>query len=181
MKEKHPALRKLLILAIVIVCVFAAINLVWYIGVKTSYDHIAARLEKVTDEETRGTRYQKEVDGYTCGLSMTGYLFNSGFFSIDKSDGYTAEIDDDGNVISDNGVSVSLFIWPQTFGGYEYGVMIYSEKENLHEQIYIDSKGNYLSQDEGNVEVNEYLSSLINKYHDEIAPMLDLADEFLAT
>jgi hypothetical protein len=180
MKEKHPALRKLLILATVIVCIFAVINLVWYIGVKTTYDHIAARLEKVTDEETGGTKYQKEVEGYTCVLSMPPYLSNSGFFTTEKSGGYiVTEVDDEGAVISDNGVSVSLFIWPKIFGRYEYGAMIYSAKENLFEQIYIDSKGNYLPQDEENVELNEYTSSLIDEYHDEIVTMLDLAGEFL--
>jgi len=178
MTENHPVLKKLLILSIAIVFIFSAFNLAWYIGVKRTYNHIAEDLDKVADEETKGVHYRKEIDGYTYLLSMTAYLLNSGFFSIEKSDGYVVELDSDGNAISDNGVHVSLFIWPKTFGGYEYGVDIYSEIEGIWEQIHINCEGDYIPENDGNLELNEYLSSVIDNYHDEIVTMLNLAKKY---
>lgn len=179
MMTKHPALIKLLLLSLVIVIVFSAINLSWYIGVKRTYDRIAGDLDKVINTERKGTTYQKDIDGYTFSLKMTTYLSNSGFLSVEKEEGYVVNLDDELNPISDNGVHVTLFIWPKTFGGYKYGIDIYSEMDNLWEQISIDSEGNYIPKDEDNVELNEYLTSLRNQYQEEIVTMLDLAEKHM--
>lgn len=39
------------------------------------------------------------------------------------------ETDKDGNVISDKGTNISLFIWPNMFSGYTYGIDVENADE----------------------------------------------------
>lgn len=169
------ATKKLIIVACIIVFIFAVINLSWLLLVKVPYNRYAGKLEIIYDEdygEEPGIRYQKEIDGYKYDSTMPDYLSYSGFLSVGRAEGHVVNMDDDGDILSSSGLDITVFIWPSVFGKCEYGVDFYDEAANIWEQVMIDSDINYLPEDKGNVEVNEYIEGLISDNYEEINKMV---------
>ncbi len=173
--KKHPVFFKLTILGIVILTIFAAINLVWYFGVMNRYNNLAENLDKTWDDIAEGYRYKKEIDGYTCLLKKPVYLNSDGFLTVSKTGGYKANYDSDGNLIDDGSKAVTLHIWAEKFSGYEFGVTIYNTTSM--DQIYITADGEYIPSVDGNEELDEMCSALIEEYRDEIDKLLEIAHE----
>lgn len=124
--------KKLLILFAIILMIFVTINAVWYFGYKATYNRLAGKMdvaENIIGQE-KSINYYKIVGDKKCILGMPVYLGTGGHLCVGKQDGYVPQFDNDGNIIADNGVSISLYIWPQFFGGYQLGVDFYSEKDN---------------------------------------------------
>lgn len=177
MKEKISVAKKLIIVASIIVFIFAVINLSWLLLVKVPYNRYAGKLEIIYDEDygeegEPGIRYQKEIDGYKYDSSMPDYLCFSGVLSVGSIDGSVVNMDGNGEIVGSNGLDITIFIWPGVFGKCEYGVDFYDEAADIWEQVMIDSDINYLPEDKGNVEVIEYIEGLISENYEEINKML---------
>ena len=172
--KKISVAKKLLIFFGGAILIFGIINLVWLFGIKMKYINMSEDFmtgEEAQKESAKDSYYLIK-DGYEYLVAHPTYLGTNGFISVFKEGGYEATIDENGEVIKDNGVCVTLFIWPEVFG-YEYGVDIYSEKEQLWEQITIDENGNYIPTNKKNVEYNEYITDLIEEYQAEIQLLLE--------
>ena len=176
--KKHAVLKKILIFFGILLLVFALINIGWFVGIKSRYDTYAKGMEKIEGPKMDGiirTYYEKEEDGYRYYIKSPTYLSDNGFMQVANAFSNIVIVDDDGEATHSLDVRVKLYVWPQVFGGYQYGVDI--QKEGVWEQIYIDEEGNYLPQDSENVEVNEYLDSIIQENESEILKLLKLANE----
>ena len=133
----------ILIVIGIIVGIFAIINLVWFVGVKSRYI-----------------------------VKDTGYLSNSGFLSVSIAKDIVIEIDDDGNEIASDFIKVTLFIWPELFSGYTYGIDI--DYGDYFYQINGEKDGNYIPYENEN---QEKLKSMLDDNRDEINKLFNLADK----
>lgn len=174
MIKKHPIFTKLLILLIIIILIFTTINLVWFFGMKNRFNKQTENMELVWNKVASDYRYQKEIDGYICKLSMPFYLSDNGFMSVSTQD-YKLKLSSDGVVLNKDEFGIALFIWPQMFSGFEYGVSIY----NLSSinQILIDANGSYIPSEDENTELDEYNSQLIDQYKEDIDSLLEVANK----
>ena len=174
MIKKYPVFAKLLILFLIIILIFTTINLVWFFGMKNRYNKLTGNMELVWNKAAGDYRYQKEFEGYTCVLSMPSYLCYDGFISI-TSQPYRAEYDSNGELLNENDFGLSLFIWPQMFDGFEYGVAIYNFSNNI--QILIEADGSYIPTEDGNTELDEYNAKLVDQYKEDITNLLEAANK----
>ena len=178
--NKQKNIKKVLIFGILVLSIYGVINLIWLIGVKMEYDAYSKNMKKVVSQEEEDVArisYYKTKNGYTYSIKSPSYLSNNGFVTVAKEEGYVAEIDEEGNLIADNGVCVTLFIWPTLFAETQYGIDIWSEKEGISYQLYIDKNGNYIPEDASNIELNEYYESIMKEYETEIQKLLKLVEK----
>ena len=176
MKTRKKVWKRLLILLIVILALFAGINLFWLLTTKLPYDGYINKVELVYDETDEEVFfYQKNIDGYCYTVNPPEYLAYGGFLSVGTEEGYVAEINDEGEVISSNGLDVSLYIWPGLFGNIEYGVFFLDEGKGVFEQVEVDGNLNYIPDkgNEENEEFTQYIESLIQENKDEIKHMME--------
>lgn len=103
------------------------------------------------------------------------YLSNSGFACVSNEEGMTFETDKDGNVISDSGTSITLYIWPKMFIGYTYGIDV--ENADEMNQINVDNKGQYIPDKNVDPENQKKLEEILEKNKEEIDNLFDLADK----
>lgn len=167
---------KLIALLSFVIFVFISTNLVWIFTTYIPYHNFASNLEKF-EEDGKYVYYEKNVGGYTYHLSMPEYLDFSGFLSVSDSEGYVVTQDNDGNITSTNGISITLFIWPKVFSDYKYGVFILDDAQGIWEQIYIDKNLKYIPVKEniGNKELNDYIEKLIADNYEEIKTLMSKA------
>ena len=178
-KKNISTLKKLVILFIVFLAIFGIINIVWYFGYKATYDKLASKMD--TEETSIGQEsrvsYYKIAGEERCILGMPSYLSYGGQLCVSAEEGYVPQYDADGNIISDNGIYVSLYIWPQFLGAYELGVDFYSEKDHIWEQLYIDSELNLQGTENMDPLLIEKLQKLIDEHSDTINKLIDTAEE----
>lgn len=74
-------------------------------------------------------------------------------------------------------MSISVYIWPDLWGDYQYGVFFYDEKEEIFEQIYVDKDINYIPNNPDNDEFNKYIQELITDNYEEIKSMIASASD----
>lgn len=179
--DRIKIVRRLLILFAVILTIFAVINAVWFFGYKQRYNAIADHLEPTylldDEEDDEALRYTKEVGDYTISMKMPSYLGSGGFVSIARTSGYEVSLDDEGNIISSNGLLVTLYIWPEYFTGYKIGLDFYDEAGDLWEQVEITADMEISNTDALDDEYIEYISELISEYQDEVDEMISIAGE----
>lgn len=171
--------QKLLILFVVILAIFAIINAAWYFGYKVAFNDLASKMdteETVIGQESK-ISYYKIVENQKCILGMPSYLGTGGQLCVSCKDGYIPQYDANGNIIDDNGVLISLYIWPQFFGGYELGIDFYSELEGIWTQVYIDADLNLTETENLDTLVISESEKLIAEYADEIQNLIDVAKE----
>ena len=108
-------------------------------------------------------------------MKGASYLSHSGFLCVSDEEGLVFEQDKDGNVISDNGTAVSLYIWPKMFFGYTYGIDISNGDEWY--QIEVDKDGQYIVDEDVDPENQEKRKELLEENREEIKKLLDLADK----
>ena len=176
MKQKK-VVKKLIIFGVVVALVFAVINLVWFLGIKVPYDNLSNGMEKIQGPTVDGfTRiyHTASKDGYEFNIKNPAYLTDNGYLSVVDESGIVVVMDENGNVENKEDY-ITLFIWPQLFGNYKYGIDI--QTDEAWEQIYIDLEGNYITEDVDNVELNEYYENLLKKYEVEIQKLLKAAKE----
>lgn len=176
--KKHKVLRKILIFFGSLLLIFGLINIIWLVGIKSPYKKFAEGMEKIEGPKMDGitrTYYEKQQDGYEYYIKSPTYLSDNGFMYVINSAANMVIMDENGTETPCMDVQVKLYVWPQLFGGYKYGVDI--QKEGVWEQIYIDDQGNYLPQDSENIELNKYLESVVKENETEISKLLKLANE----
>ena len=174
MKSKHSALKKLIILAIVVIFTFVAIHSIWFFGYKIVYKNAADKMEQQYDDLTQTYEYSKTIDGYVCKLKMPSYLGTGGFLTVGDKDAHMVVFDEAGNVVEEDELSVTLHIWPKFFGKVKYGISF--RTNSTLTQVYVDSNGNYIRSEnnEENLEKNE---ALIQQYKSEIKKMFEIAKQ----
>jgi hypothetical protein len=181
MKERKGIVKKIGIVFGVIIAIFLVINLIWFFGIKIRYMSLTKGIDKVvqTEEEKEmdinNITYEKVEDGYRYLVKETSYLNNSGFACVGKEEGMVIETDKGGNVISDNGTNISLFIWPEMFSGYTFGVDV--ENVNGWYQINVDKDGYYIEDKDVDPENQEKLKEILENNREEIDKLFDLADK----
>lgn len=176
--EKHISIgKKLLFLFAVILAIFGIINGVWYFGYKATYDKLSSKMEPIIDmiDET-AVRYTTTVDNYSFVLKMPSYLGEGGFISVSDTEGVVTELDSNNNIVSSNGTIITLFIWPQQFGGYKLGVDFYDEAAELWEQVYINSDLTIALAENLDGQYIQYLEELLSDYATEIQDLIVAAE-----
>ena len=176
-KQYISTSKKLVILFAVIMLIFAAINAVWYFGYKATYDELASKMDQTIDRvDGKTVHYTKTVKNYSFNLKMPAYLGKGGFLSVGDIEGAVTEFDSNNNIVSSNGTYITLFIWPQRFGGYQMGVDFYDEATDLWEQVYIDSALNIVSSENIDSQHIKYLKELLSEYATEIQDLIKAAE-----
>ena len=111
--------KRLLILFLSILTLFALINGVWYFGYQKRYNTIAEHLNEyyaMGIEEPEMRRYGKEVDEYQISMKMPAYLGTGGFVSVGPRE-ITVDVDEDGTQYGEP--TFGLFIYPKWFSGFQ--------------------------------------------------------------
>lgn len=180
--SRTAIIKRLLILLVAILIVFASINAVWYFGYQQKYNVIASKLNAtyIDDiEEADRLRYTKEIGDYTITMKMPSYLGSGGFVSVGKTDGYITVTDDEGNIVDSSDMCITLFIWPKYFSDYKIGLDFYDEVNSIMEQVEFTSSLEMMHTDTLDDEFVEYINQLVSEYEDEIMYLIHLAEETL--
>jgi DNA modification methylase len=90
---------------------------------------------------------ENDADGFSYSVKYPDYLEFTGNLSI------ASPSTDEENPYTD-----SLIIWPLLKGGYEYGVILYTDDTQY--QIYIDKNGNAIDEEDENI-VAEHSQSIL--------------------
>lgn len=168
-QKDNKKYKKILIIIGIIIGIFAIINLVWFVGVKSRYIELTKSFNNSKNELGY---YTKDIDGYRYIVKDTGYLNHSGFANVSIAKDIVIEFDDEGNEVASDFTKVTLFIWPKWFNGYTYGIDI--DYGDYFYQINVDKDGNYIPHEN---EEQEKLKSLLDDNRDEINKLFDLADK----
>lgn len=180
--QRSAIFKRLILLLLAIVIIFAAINAVWYFGYQQRYNHLSECLDaKYIDdiEEKDMLRYFKDVDDYTITLKMPAYLGSGGFISVARTEGYVSQLDDNGNVIAGSEMYITLYIWPKYFSDYKLGLDFYDEVNSVWEQVELTSDMELMNTDALDDEYIEYVNQLISEYDAEITKLIDIAERTL--
>jgi len=177
-KENHIfTTKKLLILFAFILVIFGVINAIWYYGYKATYDELASKMDQTIDKIDGTTvRYTKAIDNYSFVLKMPAYLGEGGFLSVGDTEGAVTEFDSNNDIVSSNGTYITLYIWPQRFGGYQMGVDFYDEATDLWEQVYINSDLTIASDENLDNQHVKYLEELLSDYAKKIQDLINAAE-----
>ena len=138
-QKDNKKYKKILIIIGIIIGIFAIINLVWFVGVKSRYIELTKIFNNSKNELGN---YTKDIDGYRYIVKDTGYLNHSGFANVSIAKDIVIEFDDEGNEVASDFAKVTLYIWPKWFNGYTYGIDI--DYGDYFYQINVDKDGNYI-------------------------------------
>lgn len=166
MLKNISAGKKLLILFIVILLIFAGINGFWLFAKKIPYDRYMDKMEDGTNERVE--------DGYSYVVQRLPYLGYGGFLAVSKEGGIERSYDEEQE---EQEIDVTLYIWPGLFGKCEYGVMMNDGLDDgMFEQVMIDKNLNHIpyGKDE---DYNKDKQELVEEYHDEISELMERADK----
>lgn len=100
---------------------FIVWNVSWYVYVSKKYTPFT----KVVPKDRYGSHHIVDSDGYNFSVSKPMYLFFTGNLAVVSPD-----------------ATYTLIIWPEVFGGYEYGLRVQDESGGY--EIMVDAKGNAL-------------------------------------
>lgn len=173
--------KRLLILFLSILTLFALINGVWFFGYQNRYNNFAERLDEyylMGIDEPKYRRYGKEVDGYQIGMKMPDYLGTGGFVSVDQGE-IIVDVDEEGNQYSET--SVALFIYPKWFSGFEYVVNINNVVTGEMFFISVTPEMDLTQEYEEALDPGEAEQSrqIIAEHQEEIKNMIDIAEKTL--
>ncbi len=178
-KKTISTFKKLLILFIILLSVFGLINIIWYYSYKRVYDKLTYKMDTIhRSADDKETRYMKTLEGYDFMLKMPSYLGSGGFLTVGNSEGAISEVDEKGNVINSNGLYISLYIWPQAFGGYKMGLDFFDEANDIWEQVEVDSKLHLTSTENLDDQYVKYIQRMIKDNKKEINKLLNMAEDF---
>ena len=180
--NRSAIVRRLLLLLVTILLIFAVINAVWFFGYQQKYNRFAEKLNvSYIDgvEERDMLRYSKEIGDCTITMKMPTYLGSGGFLSVAKSEGYTVQLDEDGNIVGGSEMYVTLFVWPKYFSGYKIGVDFYDEVNSVWEQVELTADLSLVNTDTLDDEYTNYINQLISTHKPEILKLIDLVEQNL--
>lgn len=175
-KKESSSMKKLLALFAFIVAIIGTINLVWYFGVKLSYEEFTKGFE-IVKTDTGENRF-KIVDDYKFSADMPKYLEFSGYLSVGQKDGVWANYDKKGNIISSSGLFIQLDIIPDIFKNYKYRLWLADEEKEIDSIVFIDENGNYIPTKSTSPEVIENTTSFLNENKEEIERLLSKGKDF---
>ena len=181
MKEKRKQVsssKKLGILFLVIVLIFAAINLFWLFTVKLPYNGYCKSLNAVDSD---GTVLTETVIGeYLYSVRVPEYMnFNRSHLTIENNDGAWVNVDGaTGAVIDSSGLTISLNVLPGKFWEDTlYRLWFVDDTNDLDAMIYIDENCNYSPLHEVSDEVRKNTEKLIKDNIEEIERLMSLAKD----
>lgn len=160
---------------------FGAINLIWYTSVKIPYDQYVKAFSNSdfieSSQQHSSDKYSKIIGEYKYTVARPEYLDFSGYLSVSYSEPPKVELDPETfKVVGSNGLYISVYIWPDIFGDYKYGVMFDDEYQNIFEQITISDNVTYLPDEKG-TNISETAQRLLDDNRIEIKDMLHNAVE----
>ncbi len=165
MLKNITAAKKLTVLAIVILSIFASINIFWAASAGLPSYGYKERLGANIEEER--TSYSVKKDGLVYAVHKSVYMSGRAYLHVFNR--YTVDL----ATHTDNGIAIDLYIWPDIFGNYKYGVMISDEIDDINELFVIDENLNYFPNDPDDTETNERIEKLINDYRDQIKQRIE--------
>ena len=175
-KEKMSAWKKLLILFLAILSVFAVINLVWLFGIEFRYDRYCKNLEK--NEEYGRTTYSAVLDNYSYSVRKPGYMNFRGYLTVGDKEGYSITVDKDGNIKESSGLYIELDIIPNVLGRLRYRLWFCDDEQGLDAMVFIDSECNYIPSKTATEESKKATADLIAENIDEIKVLMNSAHEY---
>lgn len=178
--------RKVLIIFLVVVGVFAIINLIWFFSVGYKYIQYEKGMDICEDEES-SVKYSKEVDGYLYRIKPAGYLsFSSGFLSVSEARWENIFMgDENGNdtpfFIDENGEKqyiddyrqIDFYYWTSGLSAPKYGIMYWSTE--LDAQILFDSDLNVLNGED--IGYQEIFQDTVDSNRETIVDLMERASE----
>lgn len=117
---------------LVVVCIFAVLNLVWLGWRHIVYSQYTDGMTQTAMSTSVVPRYAfKDIDGFDYSVKYPDYLSVTGNLAV----GFPGTDDDP--------FTDGLIIWPKLFGGYKYGVILDSLEEGGDGYMfYVDPLGN---------------------------------------
>ena len=179
---KAAILKKLVVLLVSILVVFATINAVWYFGYQKRYNNMAKYLEKGYSgdvENEKMLKYGTTVGEYQIALKMPEYLGSGGFVSVSKPEEFVVEQNEMGETTTRSDASISLFIWPNYFSGFDLGVWYFDFVGESDEQIMITQNLDLANAEELDPEYVAHARQLIEANKDKIQEMFEVAEKTL--
>lgn len=167
-KSKNISFKKLIIMLIIILLIFAVYNLTWYFLKYQPYHKLCANLEK-SDEGLRGQRYSYSDADYTYLIKMPSYLsFQGGFINVASNNKISQHTENGAQI---QYPSCSLFIWPQIMKETKYGVSVFEDDEIY--MLAIDKELNYVPNDSELSAEIESKETIINNHYKEISEIMN--------
>lgn len=170
--KKYITAKRLIILSVVILSVFAIINVAWLFLRYIPYHRCREKMDVI---DTYGLlSYGKVEDGYRYGVSTPAYLgWEGGYISVSLDQSYKIHLDEYGNEDGASGLSLGLYIWMKPFGENEYGVDILSP--DIDKQIYITKDLEYVPYDPNDTKYNQQAEQILAEYKDQIQELMNRA------
>lgn len=176
---------RLCIVLLAVLLLFGGFHFTWKLGYMKQYERIAEKLDVIyldedgepkAEHDESMKRYSKVFGDYIVSLKMPAYLGFGGFISVGDKDGYTGELDADGNIIGGSGLDVALYVWPKLFGGYDLGIEFNDPYNDIWEQVMVNRDLSLQDTEDMDDEYVEYIDKMIQDNRAEIENMFKVAE-----
>lgn len=125
---KKSRKRKIIIALLAVLALVVLVHVGWYGWRLVKYGAYSKGMDKNPYATWMVPRYMHtDRDGFDYGVKYPDYISFTGNMSVGLP------------TTPDNYFTDCLIIWPKFFGGYEYGVILYTEEEEF--QIYVNADG----------------------------------------
>ncbi|MBR3016873.1 MAG: hypothetical protein IKH57_07335 [Clostridia bacterium] len=152
---KKGKAKKILIVVLGILALFVLVNVGWFGWRLIKYKSFSKGMDKNIFDTWIVPRYvYTDADDFDFGVKYPDYLTFTGNLSVGMP------------ATEDNMFTDCLIIWPKFFGGYEYGVIIYTDEGDY--QFYINADGSAVSKED---------SETVARYRETIDILLRKAKE----
>ena len=152
---KKGRTKKILKVVLGILALFVLANACWFGWRLIKYRSYSKGMDKNLFATWIVPRYvYTDADDFDYGVKYPDYFTFTGNLSVGMP------------ATEDNMFTDCLIIWPKFFGGYEYGVVLYTDEGDF--QIYINADGSAVSEED---------SEVVARYRDTIDILLRKAKE----
>lgn len=141
----------------ILLLIFTVWNITWFVYVAFKYTPYTELVPK----DKYGSHHIVDSDGYNFNVEKPIYLFFTGNLAAVAP-----------------GAACTLVIWPEVFGGYEYGLRV--EDESGGYEIIVDSNGNALRLDGQSDNEFEQSVAVIEKNRESIQKIFEKANNLWA-
>lgn len=176
-KKAMSAFKKLTIFLLIILTIFGAINLSWYLLKYRPYKKLAQNFKKSEMFlEIDSRHYEMNKDKYYFTIKMPSYLgFEGGFCRVYTENEFTETIGDE-EVKKENTeiTGYTLYYWPSILGDDEYGIEFEMGEDFV--QLNITKELEYIPEEnESQHELREH-KKLIDDNKEDIKAIMDEAN-----
>ena len=171
--------KKFLIVALIVVFIFAVLNAAWIIIMFMPYNNYAVNMIRDTDSSSSRAYIAEDESGYMYRLRKPVYLsFDGGFMSVEKGKMKLYVDKTTGDLIPENNEKLVLFIWPIKYGrGYKYGLNYTNFNAEEYLNFIIDENMNLVTDDTDSA-ATKHLEEIIEKNYNQLYSMMNAAVEF---